>query len=222
MQNPLWVYLGNSFRRELPHHFHKLKRRPLLWVVRLLVVILQMFQPQEENIFIELQSHFKIQPLNVFSVTFVLCLWLWACSPFTVRLYYWAAWLISTVWTATWHETSSPAVYSTLHSHFHRFRCLKILQLALKRLAPHMPYYHFFSSQPGSWLFVFPSLDLLSSKRNRWLNSSDGEGFSQTWEVTVLRFILWGRDLCSYFATWLTMGAKLVGPYSWTVLRLWW
>lgn len=26
----------------------------------------------------------------------------------------------------------------------------------------------------------------------------------------------------SHLATWLTTGAKLVGPYSWTVLRLWW
>lgn len=29
-------------------------------------------------------------------------------------------------------------------------------------------------------------------------------------------------DACSHLATWLTTGAKLVGPYSWTVLRLWW
>lgn len=38
----------------------------------------------------------------------------------------------------------------------------------------------------------------------------------------ALSYIHWDRCLRWYLATWLTTGAKLVGPYSWTVLRLWW
>lgn len=56
-----------------------------------------------------------------------------------------------------------------------------------------------------------------------WLPAEDylQTDFQRKGDCT-LSYIHWDRCLRWYLATWLTTGAKLVGPYSWTVLRLWW
>lgn len=41
------------------------------------------------------------------------------------------------------------------------------------------------------------------------------------WVFDCSSTLIWALHF-SYLATWLITGAKLVGPYSWTVFRLWW